>query len=155
MSNTDGAVATNAGGGGNAAANAAAPPQQQQQSGWAVFKSVMSRMVFMFMMMQAMNYFKGKPAASPSLPATTDSKGQVALGGVPGNLFVKGASLDFYVYLSESELFDSFNDSNSLFYSYAGLEYGDWYFGENKDGVLIHDGQFPLSHVNFYLSESS
>ena len=53
-----------------------------------------------------------------------------------------------YVYISESEDFKQFDDPKALYWSIKDIEYGNWYIGENKDGVFINDDKFELTEVN-------
>ena len=60
------------------------------------------------------------------------------------NLFVKK---DMYVYLSESETFKNFNDTNALYWSIKNIDYGNWNIGENNDGIFSYSSQFETTHV--------
>ncbi|XP_043263758.1 cleft lip and palate transmembrane protein 1 homolog isoform X1 [Colletes gigas] len=50
------------------------------------------------------------------------------------NIFQNGTLFDLHVYLSESETFKQFNDTEKLIWLEQGLIYGDWYSGPDKDG---------------------
>ncbi len=107
-------------------------------------------------MMQAMNYFKSKPPTGPN--STAVSGGGNLSPELLGNLFPRGSHLDLYVYISESDYFDQFSDKNALYFTKKGIEYGDWTFGENNDGVFVYTDQIGLTKVrknevnsNFFL----
>ena len=52
-------------------------------------KSVAGRMLFMYLAMQAMNYFKAKPTTGPSVATEPGAFSNMA-GEPPGNMFPKG-----------------------------------------------------------------
>ena len=52
-----------------------------------------------------------------------------------------------YVYISESEKFNDFDNTNALFWLEEELVYGDWIGGENGDGSFVKSGVIPLSEV--------
>lgn len=131
----------------------AAPDQQQQaqaqpprQSGWQMFQSVMTRMIIMYFAMNAMSYFRSKPV-TPNTTGGANSPASSSYSEVPGNIFPKGSKFDMYVYLSESEKFKEFNDSSLLYWNLNNIDYGNWYDGENNDGVFTYAGNFPLTEV--------
>jgi hypothetical protein len=57
-----------------------------------------------------------------------------------------------YVYLSESENFRNFKDTNALYWSIKDIEYGNWNGGENNDGIFTYSNQFETTQVT--LSEN-
>uniref|UniRef100_T1J5T4 Cleft lip and palate transmembrane protein 1 n=1 Tax=Strigamia maritima TaxID=126957 RepID=T1J5T4_STRMM len=61
------------------------------------------------------------------------------------NLFANGTAMDMYVYLSEDEFFQDFNNSKALIWLQKDLLYGDWESGENKDGSYRNEMQVPAS----------
>lgn len=142
--NTDNTVTPNDNNEAAAEATDANVQQEQppQQTGWQMFKSVAGRMLFMWLVMSAMNMFKGgksptsQEQASSSLSTTT---------GQPGNIFHKGTFFDAHIYISEEEKFKDFDNPNSLFWYIDNIEYGNWEFGENKDGVLTKSSQIELN----------
>ena len=86
------------------AVNVAAPPPvavndgeaaagPRPQSGWQMFQQMASRMLIMYLAMQAMNYFR----ARPPMTNQSESGGKVATGGtdggggLAGNMFPKGS----------------------------------------------------------------
>ncbi len=59
-----------------------------------------------------------------------------------------------YVYISESEKFKEFDNQNSLYWTLKNVEYGDWEFGENKDGLVTFKNQIELTDViNVYFAK--
>lgn len=56
------------------------------------------------------------------------------------------------VYTSENEFEVDFKDKNSLIWHQEGLEYGDWYGGDNGDGSITHSTTIQASH-NLQVSE--
>ena len=65
------------------------PVQQQnpQTSPWEVMKSLASRMLMMYAVVTAMNYFRGKPGQSGS---NSSSSGGDAIADFSENMFQKG-----------------------------------------------------------------
>lgn len=53
-----------------------------------------------------------------------------------------------YVFISESETFTDFNDKSALIWYVNNFEYGDWSYGENKDGILTKKNEIILTEVN-------
>ena len=51
-----------------------------------------------------------------------------------------------YVYISESEKFTTFNESE-LFWNLKDIEYGNWNSGENKDGMFVFCNQVEFTDV--------
>lgn len=142
--NADVAVAQqNDGNGTENIENVEQPAAAPAQSGWQILKSVASRMFFMYLAMQAMNLFKGKAIETPN--GSPDISSSSIPGQIAGNMFPKGSVFDMYVYISESEKFTNFNDSNSLFWSLNNIEYGNWYMGENQDGLITKSNQLKLT----------
>jgi len=137
--NSDGALNQNVPGGVVDGQADAAP----RQSGWQIIKSVAGRMLFMYLAMQAMNHFKTKPTTGPSAATEPGAFSNMA-GEPPGNMFPKGTIFDMYVYISESEKFTTFNESE-LFWNLKDIEYGNWNNGENKDGIFLFGNQVDLT----------
>lgn len=54
---------------------------------------------------------------------------------------------DLYVYLSESENFNDFNNPEALVWSEKGMVFGDWSSGSNGDGTRVHNIEFKTSEV--------
>jgi len=101
-------------------------------------------MIFFYLAMQAINYFKAKPNVGTNLTNDASSPASVA-GYEPGNMFPKGSRFDMYVFISESEKFDRFEDLKALYWNVNDIEYGNWYIGENKDGVFTKSSQIELT----------
>ena len=149
--------------------------QAPRQSGWEVFQSIVSRILMyliiyciiltniykhvdrlinactcfirrFYLMMQAMNYFKAKPAGQ-----TGDNKFSPSVDSAfqPGNMFPKGTLFDMNIYISEEEAFTKLQDSKALFWSLKDIEYGNWYGGPNSDGEYTYSGQIELTPVSF------
>ncbi len=58
---------------------------QPQATGWQVFQSLVGRMFMMYLVMQGMNYFRGKPMNKNDAQPGTLSQTEI-----PGNIFAKG-----------------------------------------------------------------
>lgn len=133
----------------NTASNEEEPQPQAApaQSGWQIFKSVAGRMLFMYCAMQAMNYFKSRPVGAPNQVQRSDpvSNSVAPHLGQPGNMFDKGTLFDMFIYISESEKFEEFENPKSLFWNMNDIEYGNWNFGENQDGIVEMRNQIELS----------
>ena len=56
-----------------------------------------------------------------------------------------------YVYLSENEFFDDFDNKDALFWSEEEMTYGDWTGGENGDGTYEISTQIKPSEVPNYM----
>lgn len=136
-------------GGGNVAQGQQQPAQQQQQqqqqSGWKLIQSVISRMLIFYFLMQAMNYFKSKPINST--PGSTTDGGVGSPTDPPGNMFAKGTLFDFYVFISEMDQFEQFDDKSALFWRVNDIEYGNWNIGKNQDGIIEYSNQIELTNV--------
>jgi hypothetical protein len=52
-----------------------------------------------------------------------------------------------YVFISESDKITNFNDPSTLLWYLNNIEYGDWSFGENKDGILAKKNVIFLTEV--------
>lgn len=119
--------------------------------------------------MQLIGGFKGKSEISSENPASHSISSST---GMPGNIFPKGTLFvskfeilmhlnlskwfiktsfclkDMYVFISESEKFTEFNDETALLWFLNNIEYGDWTYGENKDGILTKKNEIILTEVN-------
>lgn len=75
-------------------------------------------------------------------PATKTEQKSMAPGGAnianpaAWNLFPNGTYFDMHVYVSDDYDSVDFEDPNSLIWFKDDLIYGDWYSGENNDGVF-------------------
>lgn len=54
---------------------------------------------------------------------------------------------DMYVFLSEEENFDKFDDPTALIWKQEGLEYGDWEAGPHGDGTYNLNYNIQTSEV--------
>ena len=50
-----------------------------------------------------------------------------------------------FIYISESEKFTDFSNPDSLYWFLDNIEYGNWEFGENKDGTSTISNQIKLT----------
>lgn len=90
------AVAQQNGGGGGVAGQ---QQQQQRPTAWQVFQSIASRMLIMYLVMQGMNYFRGKPNSNIAVNQTdTSGSGGGQTGVYAANMFEKGSK--FVIYLT-------------------------------------------------------
>lgn len=65
---------------------------------------------------------------------------------VLGIYLFSSISFNFLVYTSENEYEVDFTDKKSLIWHQEGLEYGDWYSGDNGDGTITHSTTIQASH---------
>lgn len=54
---------------------------------------------------------------------------------------------DMYVFLSEDQWFDKFDDPSALIWKHEELTYGDWEAGPNKDGTFSIEHKIHTSEV--------
>jgi hypothetical protein len=155
MSSSDSAVAENVAqppSAQNDQVNNTQPQAPPRQSNWQLFQSVATRMIIMYFAMNAMSYFRGSANVKPDVTSdgksspSSASSSSVLSSGPQGNLFPKGTKFDMYVYLSESENFKNFNDSNALYWSLMNIEYGKWDGGDTNDGLFIYSNQFETTY---------
>ncbi|XP_014216437.1 cleft lip and palate transmembrane protein 1 homolog [Copidosoma floridanum] len=85
-------------------------------------------------------YFISSFFRRPAAPTTQSNGSRATAPNSAFNLFANGTAFDLHVYLSESEIFNDFNNSNAKIWAEYGLIYGDWYSGLDGDGsrVWIH-----------------
>ena len=107
--------------------------QQQRPGGWAIFKTLAIRMLFIYMIS---SFFRRSPT-----PTDGDGKSVKALTAT--NIFSKAQRFDLYVYLTESEHFTDF--SSDLFWLEEDLSYGDWTGGLNEDGTYEKSANVQFS----------
>ncbi|CAB3368484.1 Hypothetical predicted protein [Cloeon dipterum] len=139
MSNENNQVAANLA---SAPANAGDEAGQQQPQGTASesFMAVMKSMVLRGLVIYFVMSFFRKPAA----PVGPTSGPQV-VNSPALNIFENGTLMDMYVFLSENEQFNDFNDPKSLVWHKENLVYGDWYGGPDLDGSYSTSLTFPTS----------
>lgn len=85
-------------------------------------------------------------------PDANTAAGAAGGNGVQGkipasNIFDNGTLFDLYIYLSESENFNDYNDDKSLIWQEKNLVYGDWYSGDNGDGTREFYHKFTPSET--------
>lgn len=115
-------------------------------------QSVITRMLIFYFIMQGMQYFKGKPnqpvVSQPGVQDPSGAAGVATPTGVPGNIFPKGTRFDIYVYISEMDKFDDFENERALFWFISDVEYGNWNIGPNGDGNFLFENQIELTPVS-------
>ncbi|XP_067136586.1 putative lipid scramblase CLPTM1 [Centruroides vittatus] len=107
--------------------------QQQQQQGisyWSLIKGIILRAVIIYFVT---SFFRR--------PQTTQQGGQVPEAARQGssNLFPNGTLMDLYLFVSEHEEFNEFNNSDLLKWYQPDLIYGDWYGGPEGNGIYTVD----------------
>jgi hypothetical protein len=136
-SSNEGVVAEGEGG-----AVAAAPVEEEgaPQKIFGVLKSVFTRMIMFWLIMQ---FFKKSPGAGEG----TGSPGTgVSTTKHPAtNLYQDGTGFDVFVYISEQMEFGEFDMSDTLFWKLPGLQYGTWDSGDNMDSIFEKTVQVPIS----------
>lgn len=84
------------------------------------------------------SFFRGNQT-----PKHTDPNSKIP--AIPArNIFPDGTLTNLYVYLSENETMENYDNSN-LFWYKEGLKYGDWYSGVNKDGTYVIQKNVPIT----------
>lgn len=138
--NDDSAAVIPAGDGGGDAANGEVVQQQQQQQPrqFSIVQFVRGLVINGLIIYFVSSLFRRgqTPTSGTGGGGTTD----LAMRLPAENLFQNGTVFDMYVYTSESELFDEYDDPQCLLWSKEGLIYGDWYGGPNGDGTYSVDG---------------
>ncbi|KAK1154549.1 hypothetical protein AOXY_G28492 [Acipenser oxyrinchus oxyrinchus] len=105
------------------------PPPQQPPNAWQVIKGVLFRI---FIIWAISSWFR-------RAPSTPDQSNPTGAPQVPSrNLFPRDMFMDLHVYISESEHFTDFNNTEALLWGQTDLVYGDWSSGENGDGCYQH-----------------
>ncbi|KAK6181369.1 hypothetical protein SNE40_009235 [Patella caerulea] len=120
----------------------AQPAQPQGFNLWTTVKTLLVRMLFIYMIS---SFFRRSPT-NPA-PDTTGEKKVAGISIPATNLFSKGTVLDLYVYISEQEDFTDFKNEAALFWRKKNLIYGDWDAGENGDGSFIQQSKVTASHA--------
>ncbi|RXN01507.1 Cleft lip and palate transmembrane protein 1-like [Acipenser ruthenus] len=118
----NGEVSSNgAAGGDQTVQTAQQPPPQQPPNTWQVIKGVLFS-----------SWFRRGPS-------TPDQSNPTGAPQVPSrNLFPRDTLMDLHIYISESEHFTDFNNTEALLWGQTDLVYGDWSSGENGDGCYEH-----------------
>ncbi|XP_023326290.1 cleft lip and palate transmembrane protein 1 homolog [Eurytemora carolleeae] len=119
---------------------AVAPAEEEgaPQKIFGVLKSVFTRMIMFWLIMQ---FFKKSPGAGTGNTGTEVSKTR----SPASNLYQDGTGFDMFVYISEQMEFGEFDMDESLFWKLTGLEYGKWDLGKNLDSTFEKTVQVPIS----------
>lgn len=104
-------------------------------------------MIVFYVAMQAINYFKAKPNTTNVNPAGGPGLPPTGTVDQPGNMFPKGTRFDMYVYITETNKFDEFENEKALFWMISDIEYGNWNIGKNEDGIMTFENQIELTPV--------
>lgn len=129
---------------GNAAENAvnpaAGPPPAGRAEGFfAITKSLMIRALIIYFITSMFR----RP--QPPVDSVPGKPGVPATARLPSSqLYANGTMFDLYVYISENENLPDFNDRSQHVWTLAGLTFGDWYSGENGDGIHNYDIDVPV-----------
>jgi len=132
-----------AGGGEVGAHGEAAPPPEEDgmQKAFGMLKSIFSRMVVFWLIMQ---FFK----KSPTPDAGGSGTGVQGPGGMrtpATNLFQEGTEFDVYVYISEQQEFGEFDMDSTLHWKLEGINFGKWDQGIEGDSIFVKDTQVAAS----------
>ncbi|XP_008553083.1 putative lipid scramblase CLPTM1 [Microplitis demolitor] len=118
--------------------------QKYQPTKWESFLAVFKSLIIRSLIIYFITSFFRRPAADPATSAATTD------GVVPKypavNVYDNGTLFDLYVFLSEAEVFNSFEDSRALIWQEKGLVYGDWTSGPNHDGTRFFNHKFEASN---------
>ncbi|KAK6487750.1 cleft lip and palate transmembrane protein 1-like protein [Huso huso] len=129
---SNGEVSSNGAAGGDQTVQTAQeqqPPPQQPPNAWQIIKGVLFRI---FIIWAISSWFRRGPS-------TPDQSNPTGAPQVPSrNLFPRDTFMDLHVYISESEHFTDFNNTEALLWGQTDLVYGDWSSGENGDGCYQH-----------------
>lgn len=129
-------------------AQIAAERERYQPTGMEKFMSIVKSMIMRGLVIYfVMSFFRRPqtpPPGSPGSPGTADGSVQLPQGAAT-NLFQNGTLFDLYVYLSETQEFDGFQDDRALVWTQEGLVYGDWTSGADQDGCYAFSTSFPTS----------
>jgi len=117
--------------------------QQQPPAQESVWKTMITRMVTFWIIMQVVKSFTGKKSVDPNAPSSSETV-QKGTNHACSNHFKTGDPLEFYLYYSEEEVFSAF-DAKSLLWHVDDITYGNWYDGYNKDGSRIKTGKLKAS----------
>ncbi|KAF7994355.1 hypothetical protein HCN44_003827 [Aphidius gifuensis] len=112
--------------------------QKYQPSKWESFFAVTKSLIIRSLIIYFITSFFRRPTPDPN---NTGVGGSGVQGKLPAsNIFDNGTLFDLYIYLSELENFNNYNDNNALIWHEKNIIYGDWYSGDNNDGTreFIH-----------------
>ncbi|ESO06447.1 hypothetical protein HELRODRAFT_64937 [Helobdella robusta] len=110
--------------------------QQQGFNGWSVFKTLLFRMLIIYMISQ---WFR-----KSNTPTNKTSDGQLQGPFPASNIFGKETYMDLYVYITEEEMMTKFDESN-LFWMEEGMPYDGWTGGQDGEGTYTMTGKLPIS----------
>ncbi|KAH0544240.1 cleft lip and palate transmembrane protein 1 homolog [Cotesia glomerata] len=117
--------------------------QKYQPTKWESFLAVLKSLIIRSLVIYFITSFFRRPAADPASTAAS------ADGAVPkyqaANIFENGTLFDLYVFLSESDHFNNFEDQQALIWKEKSLMYGDWTSGANNDGTRFFAYKFEPS----------
>lgn len=106
-------------------------PQQQQQQGisyWSLIKGIVLRALIVYFVT---SFFRRPQTNQGQVPETARQGSS--------NLFPNGTLMDLYLYISEREDFNEFNNTELLKWYQPDLIYGDWYGGPEGNGIYSVD----------------
>lgn len=106
------------------------------ESFFSILKTVIVRALIIYFIT---SFFR-----KPSQPTPAANSGSNVPSVAARNLFSNGTSLTLYIYLSENEYFNDFNEE-SLFWMKDNLIYGDWISGNNGDGTYVFEKEYPIT----------
>lgn len=117
------------------------PPPQE-----SVWKSVISRIVTFWIIMQVVKSFTGKKTVDTNnTGSSVSSTGAKGTNQACSNLFKNGDPLELYLYYSENEEFTSFDDKKALLWHQDDIKFGSWYDGPDSDGLRKMSGKIKAS----------
>ncbi|XP_011305011.1 cleft lip and palate transmembrane protein 1 homolog [Fopius arisanus] len=127
----------------NGGDNSSGGRQNNQPSRWESFFAVAKSLIIRSLIIYFITSFFRRPQVDPA--SSGASGAQTRLPAV--NIFENGTLFDLWVFLSESESFNSQNDRvfDHLVWHEKNLIYGDWYSGANNDGIRTMDYTFAPS----------
>ena len=120
--------------------------QQQPPPQESVWKSVISRIVTFWIIMQVVKSFTGKKAVDQSVDSSVSTTTAKGTNQACSNLFKNGDPLELYLYYSEKEEFTSFDKKEALLWHQDDIKFGSWYDGPKNDGLRKISGKIKASH---------
>jgi len=123
------------------------PPENAEQAqprigGWPLIKTLAIRMFIIYCISSL--FRRGQtPTPGPSEGGPEGAVRSVSMQAA--NVFQKNSLMDMYIYVTETEMFQEYNDANALFWMVEELEYGDWTGGIFGDGIFTRSGQLTIS----------
>ncbi|XP_034949729.1 cleft lip and palate transmembrane protein 1 homolog [Chelonus insularis] len=118
--------------------------QKYQPTKWESFFAILKSLIIRSLIIYFITSFFRKPQTDP---ATVGGSGETGVSKLPAfNIFGNGTVFDLYVFLSEAERFNHFDDPKALIWQENGLIYGDWITGPNNDGTRYFAHKFEPSN---------